>query len=58
MSYDTMLFSVDGAIARLALNRPDKLNSFNTQMHGEVPDALSRATGSGARVLVLSGAGR
>src|SRR6202790_4313736 len=58
MSYETILFSVDGGIARLTLNRPDKLNSFNTQMHGEVRDALRRLPGSDARVLVLSGAGR
>jgi 2-(1,2-epoxy-1,2-dihydrophenyl)acetyl-CoA isomerase len=58
MSYDTILFSVDGGIARLTLNRPDKLNSFNTQMHGEVQQALARLPGSDARVLVLTGAGR
>jgi 2-(1,2-epoxy-1,2-dihydrophenyl)acetyl-CoA isomerase len=58
MSYGTILFSVDGGIARLTLNRPDKLNSFNTQMHGEVRDALATLPGSGARVLVLTGAGR
>jgi 2-(1,2-epoxy-1,2-dihydrophenyl)acetyl-CoA isomerase len=58
MSYDTILFSVDGGIGRLTLNRPDKLNSFNTQMHGEVRDALERLPSSGARVLVLTGAGR
>ena len=58
MSYDTILFSVDGGMARLTFNRPDKLNSFNTQMHGEVRQALERLPGSGARVLVLTGAGR
>jgi 2-(1,2-epoxy-1,2-dihydrophenyl)acetyl-CoA isomerase len=58
MSYDTIVFSVDGGVARLTLNRPDKLNSFNTQMHGEVQQALARLPGSGARVLVLTGAGR
>ncbi len=58
MSYDTILFSVDGAIARLTLNRPDKLNSFNRQMHGEVRAALAHLPDSGARVLVLTGAGR
>ncbi len=58
MSYGTILFSVDGGIARLTLNRPDRLNSFNTQMHGEVREALGRLPGSGARVLVLTGAGR
>jgi 2-(1,2-epoxy-1,2-dihydrophenyl)acetyl-CoA isomerase len=58
MAYDTLLFSVDGGIARLTLNRPDRLNSFNTQMHGEVRHALEQLPGSGARVLVLTGAGR
>jgi len=58
MSYGTIVFSVDGGIARLTLNRPDKLNSFNTQMHGEVRDALATLPSSGARVLVLTGAGR
>jgi 2-(1,2-epoxy-1,2-dihydrophenyl)acetyl-CoA isomerase len=58
MSYETILFEVDSGIARLTLNRPDKLNSFNTQMHGEVRRALASIPQSGARVLVLSGAGR
>jgi 2-(1,2-epoxy-1,2-dihydrophenyl)acetyl-CoA isomerase len=58
MSYETILFTVEGGIARLTLNRPDKLNSFNVQMHGEVREALSRVNSSGARVLVLTGAGR
>ncbi len=58
MSYETILFEVDSGIARLTLNRPDKLNSFNTHMHGEVRKALSSIPESGARVLVLTGAGR
>jgi len=58
MSYETILFEIDSGIARLTLNRPDKLNSFNTQMHGEVRQALAAIPGSDARVLVLTGAGR
>jgi 2-(1,2-epoxy-1,2-dihydrophenyl)acetyl-CoA isomerase len=58
MSFETILFEVEGGIARLTLNRPDKLNSFNVQMHGEVRQALSSLSSSGARVLVLTGAGR
>jgi 2-(1,2-epoxy-1,2-dihydrophenyl)acetyl-CoA isomerase len=58
MSYETILFGIDNGIARLTLNRPDRLNSFNVQMHGEVRQALSTVVSGGARVLVLSGAGR
>jgi 2-(1,2-epoxy-1,2-dihydrophenyl)acetyl-CoA isomerase len=57
MSYETILFSVDRGIARLTLNRPDKLNSFNTQMHSEVRHALAELP-KDARVLILTGAGR
>ncbi|HEX4151967.1 MAG TPA: 2-(1,2-epoxy-1,2-dihydrophenyl)acetyl-CoA isomerase PaaG [Steroidobacteraceae bacterium] len=56
MSHETILFSVDEGIARLTLNRPDKLNSFNVKMHEEVRHALTSL--GGARVLVITGAGR
>lgn len=59
MSYQTILFELSGGVARLTLNRPDRLNSFNVQMHQEVRDALAKLTdNSEARVLVFSGAGR
>jgi 2-(1,2-epoxy-1,2-dihydrophenyl)acetyl-CoA isomerase len=58
MPYETILFSIDRGIARLTLNRPDKLNSFNTQMHAEVRQALDEVHRGAARVLVLTGAGR
>src|SRR5918997_5741432 len=54
--YQNILFTNEGGIARLTLNRPDRLNSFTVEMHGEVADALSKL--DGARVLVLTGAGR
>ncbi|HWH22060.1 MAG TPA: 2-(1,2-epoxy-1,2-dihydrophenyl)acetyl-CoA isomerase PaaG [Allosphingosinicella sp.] len=56
MAYQTIEFKLEGGIARLTLNRPDRLNSFTVQMHEEVRDALGQ-TGE-ARVLVLTGAGR
>jgi 2-(1,2-epoxy-1,2-dihydrophenyl)acetyl-CoA isomerase len=59
MSYENILFGLDGGIARLTLNRPDRLNSFNDAMHAEVRDALGRVSADGsARVLVVTGAGR
>jgi 2-(1,2-epoxy-1,2-dihydrophenyl)acetyl-CoA isomerase len=58
MNYESILYSVDGGVGRITLNRPDRLNSFTTAMHAEVRDALARVAADGARVLVLTGAGR
>jgi len=59
MSYEHILLAIDGGIARLTLNRPDRLNSFNDAMHAEVRDALGRVRGDPSiRVLLLTGAGR
>lgn len=58
MSYTTIRFTVQDAVARLVLDRPERLNSLNAAMHAELRDALARAAGGGARVLVLTGAGR
>lgn len=59
MSYRHILFEAAGGIARLTLNRPERLNSFNTPMHLEVQDALSELHAPDrARVLLITGAGR
>jgi 2-(1,2-epoxy-1,2-dihydrophenyl)acetyl-CoA isomerase len=59
MSYESILFSANAGIARLTLNRPDRLNSFTDAMHAEVRDALGRVKADpSVRVLLLTGAGR
>jgi 2-(1,2-epoxy-1,2-dihydrophenyl)acetyl-CoA isomerase len=55
MTYDTIQFE-PGAIARITLNRPDRLNSFTKAMHQELRDAMGEA--QTARVIVITGAGR
>src|SRR3954463_4138147 len=56
MAYETIDFKLDGAVARITLNRPDRLNSFTAHMHEELRDAL--ASLGAVRVVVLTGAGR
>jgi 2-(1,2-epoxy-1,2-dihydrophenyl)acetyl-CoA isomerase len=56
MAYETIDFKADGAVARITLNRPDRLNSFTAKMHEELRDALANLRE--ARVVVLTGAGR
>jgi len=58
LSYQSILFEIGAGIARLTLNRPERLNSFNAAMHAEVRAALAAVRASDARVLVLTGAGR
>ena len=59
MSFTTIRYEVDAGIARLTLNRPDKLNSFTSEMHAELRTALDRVQDDPAvRVLVMTGAGR
>src|SRR5262245_46162408 len=58
VSYQNILFDLTAGIARLTLNRPERLNSFNTAMHAEVRAALATLHSSAARVLVITGAGR
>jgi len=57
MDFETILLEI-GTVARLTLNRPDRLNSFTVQMHDEVSRGLEAVSKSEARVLVLTGAGR
>jgi 2-(1,2-epoxy-1,2-dihydrophenyl)acetyl-CoA isomerase len=53
--YETIQFE-PGPIARITLNRPDRLNSFTARMHEELRGALANL--GDARVIVLTGAGR
>ena len=58
--YETILFKIEAGVATLTLNRPDKLNSFNTTMHEELRDALEKveAPENGVRCLLITGAGK
>ncbi|WP_431855938.1 2-(1,2-epoxy-1,2-dihydrophenyl)acetyl-CoA isomerase PaaG [Azospirillum sp.] len=59
MTYATIRLEVGDGVATLTLNRPDRLNSFTSEMHAELRDALAaiRANPS-VRCLLLTGAGR
>ncbi len=52
-------FTIQEGIAMLILNNPEKLNSFNLQMHQEILEALTKVNADPTvRVLVLTGSGR
>lgn len=59
MNYETILFELTNNAARLTLNRPDRLNSFNVQMHAEIAEALTAVERNpDIRALLITGAGR
>jgi 2-(1,2-epoxy-1,2-dihydrophenyl)acetyl-CoA isomerase len=59
MHFETIEYNLDEGVAVLRLNRPETLNSFNTQMHAEVRSALGVARRDKAvRCLLITGNGR
>ena len=54
---ENVLTAVDGAVATLTINRPDKLNALNAATRRDLIDALGECEESPAvRVVVLTGA--
>lgn len=54
-----VLYQVDGAIARITLNRPEKRNALNEALIANLKSNLRQANDDAAvRVVVISGAGR
>ncbi len=59
MAYENIEFEITDGVAVLTLNRPDSLNSFNTDMHAEMRDALKQVkTNAEVRCLLITGNGR
>src|SRR5215211_672905 len=58
MSYETIQLEMRGAVCVLTLCRSDRLNSLNVQVAKDFKGAVSEALEHGARVIVLTGAGR
>ena len=59
MTAPVVLYEKTGRIARLTLNRPEKLNAINDVLPRELRDGVARANADdGVHVIVLAGAGR
>lgn len=54
-----ILYQVDGSIARITLNRPEKRNALNDNLVAGLKDALGQANQDGCvRAVLITGAGR
>lgn len=59
MDYEQIAVDREGAVAKITLNRPDKLNALTQIMSDELVDAFtSAADDDGIRAVLLTGAGR
>jgi enoyl-CoA hydratase len=59
MTAPVVLYAKDGRIARITLNRPEKLNAINDAMPRELREAVATANADDTvHVIVLAGAGR
>lgn len=59
MTFSTLHVSITGAVATIALARPDRLNALNAAMHADLREALARCEADGTvKVVVLTGEGR
>ncbi len=59
MAYEVILFEVVDQVAKITLNRPERLNAWNPQMRDEMTHALRAANADDAiRAVVITGAGR
>ena len=58
MTYETIQLEMQGSICVLTLNRPERLNALTVQTAKDFNAAVQEALERGARVIVLTGAGR
>jgi 2-(1,2-epoxy-1,2-dihydrophenyl)acetyl-CoA isomerase len=58
-TFQNIVFDITAGVATLTLNRPERLNSFNSAMHVEIREALTQVRQNrSVRALLLTGAGR
>ena len=59
MTYQTIRYETEGRIARITLDRPDRLNAITPDMPREIHAAVDEANADdGVHVIILQGAGR
>lgn len=57
--FSTLLYGIEGPVATITLNRPERLNAINDAMPGEIAAAVDRAEADpGVHVIIVKGAGK
>jgi len=59
MAYKEIIYSVDGPVAVITLNRPERMNALTMVTHTELAQAIDEADkDEKVKVIVITGAGR
>lgn len=59
MSYEQLIYTVDGPVATITLNRPERMNALTKVLEAELRSAIEQAGRDATiRAIVLTGAGR
>ena len=58
MSFETVIYELNGSVATIQMNRPDALNALSLQLGKDLKDAVEKAISDEVRAVVLTGSGR
>lgn len=58
MSFETVEYQLDSAVATVTMNRPDALNALSSQLTRDLMAAFEQVRADGARAVVFTGKGR
>lgn len=58
MTFETVIFELDGAVATVQMNRPEALNAISRQLTADLLAAFELAVSENVRAIILTGSGR
>ena len=58
MSFETVIYELNGSVATIQMNRPDALNALSLQLGKDLKSAVEKAIADEVRAVVLTGSGR
>lgn len=58
MSFETVIYELNGSVATIQMNRPDALNALSLQLSRDLKSAVEKAIVDEVRAVVLTGSGR
>lgn len=58
MSFETVIYTLNGTVATVTMNRPEALNALSLQLTTDLDASITQAIADGARAVILTGNGR